>query len=82
MLTRSKMHFVERDNSLNTTDFKDVRIFRDYLSLKDKKISFFIYILDYEILTDTSEIYDPLWNKVYSSLLREILATNHDITSI
>jgi hypothetical protein len=68
----SKMSLLSSNISNNTKgglvtlDAKEARISRDDLMLIDKKISFFLYILDFEILTDTSEIYDPLWNKQYA----------------
>lgn len=44
-------------------DSKENRLQRDLLTQQEKKISFFTMLIDFEILSDTSDIYDPLWNK-------------------
>ncbi|KAL4464464.1 hypothetical protein ABPG72_011752 [Tetrahymena utriculariae] len=85
-MVTSKMQLLDQSRKdcslIQNLDSKEARINRDYLTPADKKISFFLFLLDYEILTDTSEIYDPLWNKQFSYLQKEMLQTSHDITHI
>lgn len=81
----SKMELIDpitKESGIWALDNKEARIYKDELNQIDKKISFFLYILDFEILTDISEVYDSLWNKQYSNLMIDLLSTSHDITCL
>ncbi|EGR30141.1 myosin, putative, partial [Ichthyophthirius multifiliis] len=78
----SKMILTEQTNN-TSFDSIEARIARDNLMLQDKQIRFFILLLDFNILTDISEIYEPLsWNQQYALLQKELIQNAQDITYI
>lgn len=77
----SKLVLAEQSRGSNV-DIKETRMLRDNLTHSDRKITFFPILIDFEALTDTSEIYDPLWNKQFAQLQKELFLANHDVTSV